>query len=158
MAASYADKLKDPRWKKKRLEIMERDGWKCQFCYESEETLAVHHKYYVSGRAPWDYPDDCYVTLCEFHHKNIHKRLNDRDYDSFCEVKREIQNGLCVCKTDEILLARKIWNILHCNKDGLNLLNGILDSYLKKEDIYNSEGHEVDCSIKKIEPSPKSDF
>lgn len=28
---TYAEKLKDPRWQKRRLEIFERDDWTCQF-------------------------------------------------------------------------------------------------------------------------------
>ena len=29
---TYTEKLKDPRWQKKRLEILERDNWECQDC------------------------------------------------------------------------------------------------------------------------------
>lgn len=61
----YADKFKDPRWQKKRLEILERDDWCCQSCYDSENTLHVHHRWYEKGKDPWDYPDECLVTLCE---------------------------------------------------------------------------------------------
>ena len=28
----YSEKLKDPRWQKKRLEILERDNFRCQYC------------------------------------------------------------------------------------------------------------------------------
>ena len=38
---TYLEKLKDPRWQKKRLEILERDGWKCMACGEKEKTLRV---------------------------------------------------------------------------------------------------------------------
>jgi len=39
MKVTYAEKLKDPRWQKKRLEIMERDEWTCQWCVDSESPL-----------------------------------------------------------------------------------------------------------------------
>ncbi|MEJ8803423.1 hypothetical protein [Pontibacter sp. H249] len=35
--------------------------------------LHVHHKYYQSGLAPWEYPDDALLTLCLVCHENLHK-------------------------------------------------------------------------------------
>lgn len=65
MAEKYSDKLKDPRWQKKRLEILERDHWGCQCCYDEESTLHVHHRKYLPNTDPWDYPNDLLITLCE---------------------------------------------------------------------------------------------
>lgn len=65
MATEYIEKLKDPRWQKKRLEILERDEWTCQICHDSSSTLVVHHRRYLPNTDPWDYPDDLLVTLCE---------------------------------------------------------------------------------------------
>lgn len=65
----YWQKLQDPRWQKKRLEILERDGWKCRECDNAEETLHVHHRYYVSDREPWDYPEWAYSSLCKTCHE-----------------------------------------------------------------------------------------
>lgn len=59
----YAKKLLDPRWQRRRLEILSRDRWTCQRCQDTEETLHVHHRYY-SGSDPWDAPDEALVTLC----------------------------------------------------------------------------------------------
>ena len=61
----YSEKLRDPRWQKKRLEIMERDGFSCRRCRGASQTLNVHHLYYEDGKNPWDYPDASLVTLCE---------------------------------------------------------------------------------------------
>lgn len=69
MASNYSEKLKDPRWQKKRLEILERDEWTCQKCFDSESTLVVHHRRYLVNTEPWDYPDDLLVTLCEDCHE-----------------------------------------------------------------------------------------
>lgn len=60
---TYAEKLKDPRWQKKRLLICERDGWKCRNCDDASKTLHVHHCHYVKGN-PWDTPDELLLTLC----------------------------------------------------------------------------------------------
>lgn len=63
--STYGEKLRDPRWQKMRLEIMQRDEFCCQKCFDSSSTLNVHHRYYVAGAAPWEYPADALVTLCE---------------------------------------------------------------------------------------------
>lgn len=68
MSSDYAQKLKDPRWQKKRLEILERDNWTCQLCGDKKSTLFVHHRDYLRDREPWDYPGDLLVTLCEYCH------------------------------------------------------------------------------------------
>lgn len=65
MAKTYYEKLRDPRWQRKRLEIMERDGFACIHCGDKTKTLNVHHAYYESGKAPWEYGNWSLVTLCE---------------------------------------------------------------------------------------------
>jgi hypothetical protein len=69
---NYGDKLKDPRWQRRRLEIMQRDNFRCLVCMEETKTLHVHHNYYLSGREPWDYPDECLITVCEGCHEYEH--------------------------------------------------------------------------------------
>jgi hypothetical protein len=76
---TYSEKLKDPRWQKKRLEIMERDGFACQQCGDEKSTLSVHHAYYVSKREPWQYPNWSLSTLCNECHENKH---NDEESDA----------------------------------------------------------------------------
>jgi hypothetical protein len=66
---TYSDKLKDPRWQRKRLEILQRDDFACRYCRSKDNTLHVHHKLYRKGKMPWDYEDDVFVTLCESCHK-----------------------------------------------------------------------------------------
>lgn len=65
----YSEKLKDPRWQKKRLEIFQRDDFACQVCFDTGSPLAVHHLVYIPNMEPWDYPDKLLVTLCEEHHE-----------------------------------------------------------------------------------------
>src|SRR5579863_2580409 len=65
----YSEKLKDPRWQKKRLLIFERDNFTCQDCGSTKKPLNVHHLRYVAGKNPWEYNDDDLETLCEECHK-----------------------------------------------------------------------------------------
>lgn len=71
-ATTYGDKLRDPRWQRKRLEILWRDDFTCRLCSDKESTLHVHHLRYDRGADPWDYPEICLVTLCEACHEEMH--------------------------------------------------------------------------------------
>lgn len=70
---TYAAKLKDPRWQKKRLESLQAAEWACAMCGDSSETLHVHHKQYISGRDPWEYDLDQLAVLCETCHSESHQ-------------------------------------------------------------------------------------
>lgn len=62
----YSQKLKDPRWQRRRLEILTRDGFTCQYCFDTTTELHVHHKEY-NGH-PWEALDEDLVTLCKHCH------------------------------------------------------------------------------------------
>ena len=81
---TYSEKLKDPRWQRKRLEIMERDRFSCSVCCEDKSMLSVHHRYYITGRMPWEYPDWALITLCESCHKDRHDLDEAREEGSEC--------------------------------------------------------------------------
>lgn len=68
---TYADKLKDPRWQKLRLQVMNRDGFTCRICKSSTDTLNVHHLYYKPRTEPWEAPIQSLMCLCEKCHKTI---------------------------------------------------------------------------------------
>lgn len=68
---NYSEKLRDPRWQKKRLEILQRDNWCCQACRDSKNTLHVHHMAYMADD-PWDEDPLCLITICEACHSKIH--------------------------------------------------------------------------------------
>lgn len=68
---AYQRKLKDPRWQRRRLEILERDKWTCQMCFDTKTTLHVHHRWYRWGMEPWEYGGDALVTLCACCHKQV---------------------------------------------------------------------------------------
>jgi hypothetical protein len=98
---TYWELLKDPRWQRKRLEVMERDGFACVYCDSAEKTLNVHHSYYERGNAPWEYPDSSLHTLCEDCHKiaqesltQLHREIGHLslgDIDILCGVALGLQ-------------------------------------------------------------------
>lgn len=71
---TYREQLLHPNWQRKRLEIMQRDEFRCQLCYDDQRTLHVHHKQYAKGRMAWEYPNDELVTLCEQCHDTMHEQ------------------------------------------------------------------------------------
>lgn len=79
----YSDKLKDPRWQKKRLEVMARDNFACKLCGDSESTLNVHHKKYTESNI-WDERLDNLITLCNHCHYIIH------NYNTYIHRKIDI--------------------------------------------------------------------
>jgi hypothetical protein len=70
--ATYSEKLRDPRWQRMRLEVLECAGWACQSCQSSTKTLHVHHKQYIKGREPWEYERTNFEALCEDCHQESH--------------------------------------------------------------------------------------
>lgn len=106
--SSYAEKLRDPRWQKKRLEILQRDEWKCTVCGDAEQTLHVHHKWYTKGKAPWEYPDICLRTLCDECHGYEHTVRSAKEKD-----------------LQDLLLMH------NCSAMEIELLVGFLEDYFK---------------------------
>lgn len=77
---TYSEKLRNPRWQRKRLEIWDRAGNKCENCNDSEFEMHVHHKWYERGREPWEYPNEALALLCSECHKQaqVTKLLMDK--------------------------------------------------------------------------------
>ena len=65
MAKTYIEKLRDPRWQRRRLEVLNAANFKCRDCRAADKTLHIHHAYYERGRDPWDYPSDSLLSLCD---------------------------------------------------------------------------------------------
>lgn len=74
--SSYSDKLRDPRWQKKRLCVMQRDGFACRDCGDAKSTLQVHHCHYEKGE-PWQTDERFLLTLCE----DCHEKRGDLESD-----------------------------------------------------------------------------
>jgi hypothetical protein len=72
----YSDKLKDPRWQKKRLEVFERDGWCCQCCGDSESPLLAEAFHSICML----YPPDVTANI-------IHHALKTREIMEFMSNK-----------------------------------------------------------------------
>lgn len=85
MSKPYWQQLLDPRWQKRRLEILNRAGFKCECCGDSENTLNIHHRYYERGLMAWEYPDAALVSVCA----DCHELLADAERIILRELPRD---------------------------------------------------------------------
>ena len=93
----YSEKLKEPRWRRKRLQILERDKWTCKICADKTRTLHVHHLFYFKDKDPWDIPNGFLITLCEDCHSEERSCSRTQNYRSCkqCPEFYENKNGDC---------------------------------------------------------------
>jgi hypothetical protein len=74
----YTEKLRDPRWIKKRDHIRQRANYACEECGNSGY-VEVHHCCYVRGWQPWEYSDYLLKCVCRGCHEQravIETRMN----------------------------------------------------------------------------------
>lgn len=84
----YKEKLLDPRWQKKRLQVFNRDNFTCQCCSDKTRTLHVHHKSYQEN--PWDVDDNDLITYCDECHLIIEATKKTYDFDKVKVVKNRL--------------------------------------------------------------------
>lgn len=63
---TYSEKLRHPKWQKKRLEILQRDSFTCQMCSDTETELHIHHLEY--NGEPHEIKNDKLLTVCKHCH------------------------------------------------------------------------------------------
>lgn len=123
---TYAEKLKDPRWQRKRLEIFQRDDFKCIWCKDSTKTLHVHHLKYERKNEPWDYNNEYLVTVCEYCHEietNFRKE-SERELLEILALKRFSQYDL-----------QLLCSYIYDNSEQLKTISNEYDASLFREDV-----------------------
>lgn len=144
----YREKLKDPRWQKRRLQIFERDQWTCQLCSRTDLELHLHHLHRTTEN-PWEEPDLHLLTVCKACHDqqpaNPHggfkppKRLYKTDAEWWKENRRgynqQTQNDLDMrnvtgrTASEALRNLRKVEDRIH--KQRLGFDNGNEDEWIK---------------------------
>lgn len=101
-------------WRQFRLEVIEMDGGVCVRCGRGPSAgaiLQVHHKQYLVGKAPWDYPYEFCETLCQGCHAREHGKIRPSDgwecmgFDDLGDISGECE----VCGTS----MRYVFHIVH---------------------------------------------
>lgn len=71
MAETYQELLQSSEWATRRREVLEAEKYQCCECGEENQPLQVHHRYYLRGRKPWEYPDGALMCVCESCHREL---------------------------------------------------------------------------------------
>ena len=99
---TYSEKLRHPNWQKKRLQILERDGWKCLACGSSNKNLQAVHIVFNKGCLPWEYADHCYQSLCDDCYK-LRQELADKASNALRLALRDIPTSHMKAVSDRII-------------------------------------------------------
>ena len=110
--SSYSQQYKDPRWQKRRLEILDRDNFMCRRCASQDSTLHVHHIHYEKGKKIWEARSQHLITLCSKCHDDMHY-YKDIMNESFNELVASV--------------------LINCGESTLGSLFGVLQHYLGME-------------------------
>ena len=138
---TYKEKLLNPKWQKKRLEIFERDDYSCQCCGDKENTLNVHHRIYLKVENPWDYPNELLVTLCIDCHEEETTYTSVYISSIIEELKRKFFSGdildlaAAINGLDTKINSKKIVNAIFYllrNEEEIIKLSNKYDSFLKE--------------------------
>lgn len=115
---TYYNQLRDPRWQKKKSEILIRDNYTCQNpkCCSTVKNLQVHHLDYISGTLAWEYPNDMLITLCEDCHDAENGRENlEKHLATTLKMKGFLMSDLlamsCKIETD-FVFTQTLLNVL----------------------------------------------
>ena len=111
----YKSKLSDPRWQTLRDKVFTEFGKKCNRC-KAATCLNVHHKTYLNGKEPWDYPLMNFEVLCDKCHAKEHgKKLQD----SFCDNPN--------CQTPKQPIRQCFKLCFRCNQELIKITRVLLD-------------------------------
>jgi len=118
---SYAEKLRDPRWQKKRLDVLESAGWECLECGATARELHVHHYWYEPKRLPWEYPDKCFGVLCGSCHSKWHaeklsidKTLAGMLPTQVCQARGMLTGLRCMSEDEDFLVDTQVDPLFIC--------------------------------------------
>lgn len=171
---TYSDKLKNPKWQKKRLEILNLHGFKCEKCGCEDKELHVHHRFYLKGREVWQYDNDVFQVLCCDCHEKEHSKEKEtievipEKYKELIELvdtlnsrnnmNQEYLEYLLKNIIEREELNDETYDLIHlievyANRDYGDVLRFYIDDYLQKENTERemwSTINELKETIKKL--------
>jgi antitoxin component YwqK of YwqJK toxin-antitoxin module len=156
---NYGNLLNCIEWKFKRFKILVRDKFTCEDCGNLNNSLHVHHKYYLRNALPWEIEDEALVSLCinchVYRHENeqisLYRKianklvLENHNYEicSRCNGSRylpqfsHVENGICFkCREDTVV--KSIFN---------NRLREIINSHALENDMRSEFSNYIDSNI-----------
>lgn len=111
---SYFEKLRDPRWQRRKNEKLIAANYCCEFCGDDRSNLQVHHRWYLKNREPWEYTNEQLEVLCEKHHEmatRIQKLLKERLSLLNVSEQAEIAQGCLDTSIVDLVLADAFYGL-----------------------------------------------
>jgi hypothetical protein len=149
-ASSYYELLQHPEWQKVRLQVMERAGWACETCDDSEKQLTVHHSYYEKGKKPWEYPLQSLHCLCRDCHKEaqdlktlLNRQLGRIDVTSDIEQLYGYARGLEAMSFPDTVLDVSSGEVAQGIAHAWELTSGAVINALRESTIDGHKLHEL---------------
>jgi hypothetical protein len=128
---AYLEKLKDPRWQKLRLEVFQRDVFCCRQCGSESNTLCVHHRRYLKGNEPWEYPLELLITLCE----ECHVQETEQMPISFNTLLMACKDRLFSSDVHQLACAIRFANFKYPPEVTMSMLEWVLENTETQEKI-----------------------
>ncbi len=137
---TYTEKLRSPKWQRKRLEILQRDHFTCQLCSDTETELQVHHKQYSPGKEPWDYENELLVTVC----RQCHSYVTDNGYP-YRVLKKIVDGHPSFLAIDDIGLSCEYMEnrIVIGHKTLKELVQLVINYWLMNDQGYNLTDNKI---------------
>lgn len=117
---SFWAQYRDPRWQRKRLEVMEEDDFKCACCGSQDKSLNVHHITYPKGRPIWEAIG--LVTLCEDCHRIQHHVID------------ELKSAISRCDKESLKLLLEVSSLIDVDDtEALDAIRMAIDAVRAKQ-------------------------
>lgn len=87
-------------WRVKSDLIRRRDNNRCLLCGRTidDAQLQVHHLTYIEGCKPWEYPNECLITLCSNCHAKLHGHIRPDSGWIYDDVYDAGESGVAQCE------------------------------------------------------------
>lgn len=106
----YQKQLADPKWQRKRLEILQRDNFKCTLCDDDTVELHVHHKKYERGKKAHEYEDSNFTSVCAHCHQLLTYYKIDLDTSGMIAFRSSSEKMYLIFQKEEQRLNILIYN------------------------------------------------
>jgi hypothetical protein len=137
---TYSEKLTHPFWQKKRQDILTRDNYTCQECFDTETTLHIHHLVYHRATEPWEYPDSLLLTLCENCHSERHSKRDGIEKEIIQVLRLQLRDNFILSQFKDFIsfLSEAEDFVLRINEIGPS---NIYDYLVSESNKFRAECH-----------------
>lgn len=128
---NYSEKLKHPKWQRKRLKILQRDNFTCQLCGDTETELHINHLKYKGE--PHEIPNRFLETLCKICHALKHS--TPKHYIIFADKIKDLYGN------NVIVYANQVKDVFFAHFNPNLEFENIIFDYTSTDKEYNKNNY-----------------